>query len=79
MVIRNFLQSVLAGRWRGKFNKHCAVGIEPDRGQIQSITRESLMLLTALNAIGAKPSRQSPKKKRIRRLTLKAADLALES
>ncbi len=31
------------------FNKHCAVGIEPNRERINQLLNESLMLVTALN------------------------------
>lgn len=50
MVIHNFLQSVrLLADGMESFNKHCAVGIEPNRERINQLLNESLMLVTALN------------------------------
>jgi len=49
LLLHNFLQSVrlLAGALRS-FEKHCAAGIEPDRGRIEELLQRSLMLVTAL-------------------------------
>ncbi len=63
MVIHNFLQSVrLLADGMESFNKHCAVGIEPNRERINQLLNESLMLVTALNTtlVATKPPR-SPK------------------
>ena len=50
MIAHNFLQSarLLADGIRS-FNKHCAVGIEPNRERIADLVGRSLMLVTALN------------------------------
>src|SRR3989440_2522935 len=50
LVINAFLQSarLLADASRS-FNDNCAAGIEPDRARIDTLLRESLMLVTALN------------------------------
>jgi fumarate hydratase class II len=50
MIAHNFLQSarLLADGIRS-FNKHCAVGIEPNRERIADLVDRSLMLVTALN------------------------------
>ncbi|HEX5565024.1 MAG TPA: class II fumarate hydratase, partial [Sporosarcina sp.] len=49
-IIYNFLQSakLLADGMRS-FNDNCAVGIEPNREEIDSKVKNSLMLVTALN------------------------------
>ncbi|WP_395480233.1 class II fumarate hydratase [Candidatus Curculioniphilus buchneri] len=50
MIIYNFLQSVnLLSDGINRFNKYCAVGIQPDRKRIDQLLNESLMLVTALN------------------------------
>jgi fumarate hydratase class II len=50
MVIRNFMHSAhLLAHACENFEEHCAVGIEPNRGRIDQLMRESLMLVTALN------------------------------
>ena len=50
VIIHNVLEStrLLADAARS-FNKHCAVGIEPNNDRIQSLMQQSLMLVTALN------------------------------
>jgi fumarate hydratase class II len=46
----NFLQSArLLGDACASFNKHCAVGIEPNYSRITELVNNSLMLVTALN------------------------------
>src|SRR5438477_10604231 len=50
LIIHCFLQSArLLGDASRSFNDNCAVGIEPDRGRIDKLLRNSLMLVTALN------------------------------
>jgi len=50
VMIYNFLQSVrLLADTCKMFNKHCAVGIEPNRDKIEHFMQSSLMLVTALN------------------------------
>ena len=79
MVIHNFLQSVrLLADGMESFNKHCAVGIEPNRERINQLLNESLMLVTALNNhIGYDKAAEIAKKAHKEGLTLKAAALAL--
>lgn len=50
VIIYNFLQSakLLADGMRS-FNDNCAVGIEPNREEIDNKVKNSLMLVTALN------------------------------
>lgn len=77
MVIHNFLQSVrLLADGMESFNKHCAVGIEPNRERINQLLNESLMLVTALNThIGYDKAAEIAKKAHKEGLTLKAAPL----
>lgn len=50
MVAHNFMQSVrLLSDGMTSFNRHCAVGIEPNRERIAELVSRSLMLVTALN------------------------------
>jgi fumarate hydratase, class II len=50
MIAHNFLQSVrLLTDGMGSFNRHCSVGIEPNRARIAELVDRSLMLVTALN------------------------------
>lgn len=50
VIIRNVLQSVhLLGDGCRSFAQKCVAGIEPDRGRIDTLLNESLMLVTALN------------------------------
>ncbi len=50
MVAHNFLQSVrLLADGMASFDRHCAVGIEPERERIAELVQRSLMLVTALN------------------------------
>jgi fumarate hydratase, class II len=49
MIAHNFLQSVrLLADGMASFNRHCAVGIEPNRARIAELVDRSLMLVTAL-------------------------------
>jgi fumarate hydratase class II len=49
LIIHNFLRSVgLLADGAACFNDYCAAGIEPDRGRIQELLDNSLMLVTAL-------------------------------
>ena len=79
MVIYNFLQSVrLLADGIDSFNRHCAVGIEPNHQRIDQLLNESLMLVTALNThIGYDKAAEIAKKAHKEGLTLKAAALAL--
>lgn len=79
MVIHNFLQSVrLLADGMVSFNEHCAEGIEPDRERIDTLLKESLMLVTALNThIGYDKAAEIAKKAHKEGLTLKDAALAL--
>ena len=79
MVIHNFLQSVrLLADGMESFNEHCAIGIEPNRGRIDQLLNESLMLVTALNThIGYDRAAEIAKKAHREGLTLKASALAL--
>jgi fumarate hydratase class II len=50
VIIHNFLMSArLLADASASFNEHCVQGIEPNRKQIESHLRNSLMLVTALN------------------------------
>ena len=79
MVIHNFLQSVrLLADGMNSFNKHCAIGIEPNRSRIDQLLNESLMLVTALNThIGYDKAAEIAKKAHKEGLTLKASALKL--
>lgn len=60
------------------FNKHCAVGIEPNHAVIKKHVDNSLMLVTALNRhIGYDKAAQIAKKAHKEGLSLKEASLAL--
>ncbi len=77
--IHNLLESVhLLSDACGAFNKHCAVGIEPNQPMIDKHLDESLMTVTALNPyIGYDKSAQIAKKARGDGTILKEAALAL--
>jgi fumarate hydratase class II len=50
IIVFNFLNSVrLLADACDSFDRHCAVGIEPNRERIQDYVKNSLMLVTALN------------------------------
>jgi len=78
LIIHNFLQSVrLLADGAVSFNDNCAVGIEPNRGRIAELTRQSLMLVTALNPhIGYDKAAQIAKKAHKEGTTLREAALA---
>ncbi len=79
MMIANLLHSArLIGDACDSFNKHCAVGIEPDLAVIEDKVQRSLMLVTALNPhIGYYKSAEIAGKAHAENSTLKAAALAL--
>ncbi|MCD1127403.1 class II fumarate hydratase [Jinshanibacter sp. LJY008] len=79
MIIDNFLQSArLLADGMNSFNKHCAIGIEPNRKRIAQLLNESLMLVTALNThIGYDKAAEIAKKAHKDDLTLKASALKL--
>ena len=64
LLIRNFLHSAqLLADGMNSFDEHCASGIEPNRERIESLMRNSLMLVTALNPhIGYDKAAQIAKK-----------------
>lgn len=79
MVIHNFLQSVrLLGDGMASFDRHCAIGIEPDGARIAELLSNSLMLVTALNThIGYDKAAQIAKKAHKEGSSLREAALAL--
>lgn len=79
MIIHNFLQSIrLLADGMDSFNRHCAVGIEPNRDRIAQLLNDSLMLVTALNThIGYDKAAEIAKKAHKEGLTLKASALKL--
>jgi fumarate hydratase class II len=79
MVIHNFLQSVrLLADGMASFNRHCAVGIEPNEARIAELVERSLMLVTALNThIGYDKAAQIAKKAHKEGTSLREAALAL--
>ncbi|AWH87355.1 class II fumarate hydratase [Limnobaculum parvum] len=79
MIIDNFLRSVrLLADGMNSFNKHCVIGIEPNRKRISQLLNESLMLVTALNThIGYDKAAEIAKKAHKEDLTLKASALKL--
>lgn len=79
MVIHNFLQSVrLLADGMASFNRHCAVGIEPNEARIAELVERSLMLVTALNPhIGYDKAAQIAKKAHKDGSSLREAALAL--
>jgi fumarate hydratase class II len=79
LVIRNFLHSArLIASACGNFDAHCARGIRPDRRRIESLVRESLMLVTALTPhIGYDKAAAIAKKAHQEGTTLKRAAVKL--
>ncbi len=79
MMIYNLLQSIrLIGDACVSFNKHCVVGIEPNKEQIKAHLTNSLMLVTALNPhIGYDNAAKVAKKAHQEGTTLKEAVVAL--
>ncbi len=80
VLIYNFLQSVrLLSDSCVMFNEHCAVGIEPNRENIQYYVENTLMLVTALNPhIGYDNAAKIAKYAHKKNLTLKQAAVELE-
>lgn len=79
VLIYNFLQSVrLLADTARMFNEHCAVGIEPNREQIDYYLQNTLMLVTALNPyIGYDNAAKIAKHAHKNNLTLKQSALEL--
>jgi len=79
LVIRNFLHSArLLSRACENFNEHCAAGIEVNRERVESLMRNSLMLVTALNPhIGYEKAAAIAKKAHAEGTTLREAAIAL--
>jgi fumarate hydratase class II len=79
LIIWNVLQSIrLLADSCDAFNKHCAVGIEPNEARIAEHLRNSLMLVTALNPhIGYDNAAKVAKKAHHDGTTLKEAAVAL--
>jgi fumarate hydratase class II len=80
MMIHNLLHSIrLLADACEMFDEHCAIGIEPNRDNIERYLRESLMLVTALNPhIGYDNAAKVAKKAFADNTTLKEAAVALE-
>jgi fumarate hydratase, class II len=79
VIIHHVLKSVrlLADACAG-FDRHCAVGIEPDRARLAEHVRNSLMLVTALNPhIGYDKAAKIAKTAHGKGLTLRQAALEL--
>jgi len=79
MIVANVLQSVrLLGDACKSFNEKCISGIVANEGRIDSLMRESLMLVTALNPhIGYDNAAKAAKKAHKEGTTLKEATVAL--
>ena len=79
MVIRNFLHSTrLLAHACENFEEFCASGIEPNLARIEQLTRESLMLVTALNPhIGYEKAAAIAKNAHKKGITLKESALEL--
>ncbi len=79
VMVHNVLESIaLISDAVLAFNDHCAVGIEPDLGVIESNLAKNLMLVTALNRhIGYDKAAKIAKKAHHEGLTLKASALEL--
>jgi fumarate hydratase, class II len=80
MIIFNFLNSArLLGDACASFNKHCAVGIEPNYANLQKNLENSLMLVTALNThIGYENAAKIAKKAHKENKTLKEVAVELD-
>ncbi|PID25406.1 class II fumarate hydratase [Sporosarcina sp. P7] len=78
VIIYNFLQSAkLLADGMISFNDNCAVGIEPNREEIDNKVKNSLMLVTALNPhIGYENAAKIAKKAHTEGTTLKEAALS---
>jgi fumarate hydratase, class II len=79
VIVFNFLNSVrLLADGCDSFDRHCAVGIEPDRQRINDYVKNSLMLVTALNPhIGYDKAAKIAKKAHQEGTSLKEAAVAL--
>lgn len=79
LIAYNVLQSArLIGDACRSFNDNCAVGIEPNKDQIEDYLKNSLMLVTALNThIGYNKAAEIAKKAHKEGSTLKEAALSL--
>jgi fumarate hydratase class II len=79
LVIRNFLHSAhLLAHACENFDEHCAVGIEPNLERIDSLMRDSLMLVTALNPhLGYEKAAAIAKNAHKKGITLKESAVAL--
>jgi fumarate hydratase class II len=79
VIVFNFLNSVrLLADGCNSFDRHCAVGIEPNRERIEKYVKNSLMLVTALNPhIGYDKAAQIAKKAHKDGSSLKEAAVAL--
>jgi len=80
LMVANVLQSIrLIGDACKCFSRSCVEGIQPNKANIETIMRESLMLVTALNPyIGYDKASKVAKKAHKEGTTLKEAALALE-
>jgi fumarate hydratase class II len=80
LIISNVLHSArLLGDAARSFSRNCVTGIEANRGKINSLLNESLMLVTALNPyIGYDKAAKIAKKAHKEHLTLKQSAIALE-
>ncbi|MFW5663167.1 MAG: class II fumarate hydratase, partial [Bacteroidota bacterium] len=79
VMIYNFLQSVrLIADTCNMFNKHCAVGIEPNKEKITYFVENTLMLVTALNPhIGYDNAAKIAKNAHEKGITLKESAMEL--
>jgi fumarate hydratase, class II len=79
VIVFNFLNSVrLLADACHSFDRHCAVGIEPNRERIQEYVNNSLMLVTALNPhIGYDKAAKIAKKAHQEGTSLKEAAVSL--
>ncbi|XP_031557844.1 fumarate hydratase, mitochondrial-like [Actinia tenebrosa] len=79
MIVRNVLQSIrLIGDASSAFTDNCVVGIQANRERIDSLLRESLMLVTALNPhVGYDNAAKIAKKAHKEGTTLKEAAISL--
>ena len=79
VIAVNMLQSArLLGQACLSFNDNCAIGIEPNHGNIKKLVDQSLMLVTALNThIGYENAAKIAKKAHKEGTTLKEAAIAL--
>jgi fumarate hydratase class II len=80
VIIFNFLNSVrLLADACDSFNDHCAIGIEPNRDNINNFLNNSLMLVTSLNpVIGYDNAAKVAKKAFKENVSLKDAAMKLE-